>query len=203
MPNDERGTLRIESDGGWSVGDVIGLLNGVDAAYRGILMFETVLDLQADEYRRRRESFPFADGFYGPSSLVLAVTGLSATALQLWIRPQDELIVARIELSSPGFWEFLGSLSPLEVLRRYLDDRHRRRQDREYREPEERRRLELENLVLENQVIRERISLARELGLGTESLTPLMNRFLYEPLRGLDLLQDRGVIRAKAPEIDT
>ena len=31
---------------------------------------------------------------------------------------------------SPGFWEFLGSLNPLEVIRRYLNDRHERAKDR-------------------------------------------------------------------------
>jgi hypothetical protein len=48
--------------------------------------------------------------------------------------------------------EFLSGLNPLETLRRYLDDRFKRRQ-RKDREPLEQRRLQLENMERENQVM--------------------------------------------------
>ena len=75
-------------------------------------------------------------------------------------------MLQRVQLTSPGFWEFLGTLSPLEVMRNALNDRHRRRQDREYREEAERRRLDLQNDYLETEVLRDRIALAREAGLS-------------------------------------
>jgi hypothetical protein len=31
-------------------------------------------------------------------------------------------LVARVELGSPGFWEFAGALNPLEAIRKYLND---------------------------------------------------------------------------------
>ena len=97
-------------------------------------------------------------------------------------------------LQSPGFWEFLGRLSPLEVVRQYLADRHERRKDREYREAEEKRRLRLENELLENRVMRERIGIARDLGATKKDLAPLLNELVFKPLQQLDQFQDRGLI---------
>jgi hypothetical protein len=88
----------------------------------------------------------------------------------------------------------MGSLNPLEVLRQYLNDRHRRRQDRDYREAHEQQRLGLENLLLENQVLRERMEMVRELGLPDHHLTPLLNRLVYEPFQRVDVVEDRGMI---------
>src|SRR5690606_29760866 len=71
------------------------------------------------------------------------------------IPPQDRLVLNRVRIESPGFWEFLGSLNPLLHIREYLNDRHRRRQDQEYREASEKKRLELENELLQAQIERE------------------------------------------------
>jgi len=117
----------------------------------------------------------------------------------------DELLlVGRVELTSPGFLEFVGSLNPLEVVRQYLDDRHRRKQDREYRNREEERQLGLENDLREIKVVRERLNLAREYGVPEETLAPLLQGLLGQPLSILGGLQDRGVIdgsRAKLREL--
>lgn len=51
------------------------------------------------------------------------------------------------------------------------------RQDREYREDAERRRLMLENLSLENRVLAERVCLAKELG----ATARLLNYFVFKP----------------------
>lgn len=68
---------------------------------------------------------------------------------------RDRLVIAEVDLHSPGFWNFLGNLNPLEVIRQYINDRHERRKDKRYRESAEARKLELENLKLENEVLRE------------------------------------------------
>jgi hypothetical protein len=54
--------------------------------------------------------------------------------------------------------------------------------------------LELENNLLENRVIQERIEIARHLGATEQDLAPLLNEFVYRPLRELDRLQDEGII---------
>jgi hypothetical protein len=106
----------------------------------------------------------------------------------------EQLILLSVRLESPGFWEFAGSLNPLEVVRRYLNDRHERRKDREYRESAEQRRLSLENLALESRVISDRVRLAKELGAKDSDLTPILKNFLYRPLVALDPHQDRGLV---------
>jgi DNA-directed RNA polymerase specialized sigma subunit len=77
-----------------------------------------------------------------------------------------------------------------------LNDRHTRRQDREYREDAERRRLALENLSRENQVLAERIRIAKEIGATERDLTRLLDNFVFKPLLSLDHHQDSGVIGA-------
>ena len=107
---------------------------------------------------------------------------------------EDGLIIEAVRLESPGFWDFLGKLNPLEVTRKYLNDRHERRKDREYRESAERRKLELENLKLENEVIRERIDMARSVGVSEKELSPLFDTLVANPLRLLDRHQDGHLI---------
>jgi hypothetical protein len=97
-------------------------------------------------------------------------------------------------MKSPGYWDFLGKLNPLEVTRQYLQDRHERRKDREYREAAEKRRLDLDNTLLENKVIKERIEIAKNLGATEEDLAPLLNELVIKPVRELDRYQDRGAI---------
>ena len=106
----------------------------------------------------------------------------------------EQLVLYAVNLASPGFWEFLGTLNPLEVLRKYLNDRHERRKDHDYRESAERRRLELENLSLESRVLSERIRIAKEIGATDRDLAPLLNELIYKPIVLLDRYQDKNVI---------
>ena len=61
-------------------------------------------------------------------------------------------------LSTPGWLEFFGALNPLETLRKYLDDRHRRKIVNSLSDLD-RRRFELENESLENKVIAEKLAI--------------------------------------------
>lgn len=109
---------------------------------------------------------------------------------------RDRLVLHSARFESPGFWEFLGALNPLEVIRQYLNDRHERRRDREYRDAAEARRLDLENCLLENRVLRERIEIAKSLGATDSDLAPLLNELVYRPLRALNVAQDEGFIKS-------
>jgi hypothetical protein len=81
------------------------------------------------------------------------------------------------------------------VIRQYLNDRHERRRDREYREGADAGRLDLENMLLENRVLRERIEMAKSLGASEEDLAPLLDNLVHRPLRDLNAAQDDGVIK--------
>ena len=73
----------------------------------------------------------------------------------------------------------VGSLDPFETARRYLDDRHRRRQDRAYREREEERGLEsFENELREIELIERQLELARANGLSESLVRPLLARIV-------------------------
>ena len=184
---DEEGRLRVRSEGGHPVGDVLDLLNAFNAAYDGLSLFNMVLE-------------GYVNGSVAGNSRISRgrwlrfISRLTDYGLKRELNYGQQLILASVELSSPGFWEFMGTLMPLEVLRRYLDDRHRRRQDRAYREGREDRRLQLENMLLENQVIRGRIAAARQLGMTNGDISQLLERFIVEPFRLIDQVETRGMI---------
>lgn len=79
---------------------------------------------------------------------------------------------------SGNFWGFLASISPFESWRKYLVFRHKRDQDRRYREAAEARQLELENEAREVALLEKRAKIARQLGATKEQLQPLCNRIL-------------------------
>jgi len=116
--------------------------------------------------------------------------------------PDYRLEIKRIQIESPGFWEFLGALNPLQQIREYLNDRHRRRQDREYREQAERERLILENEMIrrqiwekDNAILRERIEILRIIGFTDEEIRWLIWHYVSQPLIGLGKHQDSGLIQ--------
>jgi hypothetical protein len=104
------------------------------------------------------------------------------------------IVLIAAELHSPGFFEFLGALMPLETIRKYLEDRHERRKDNQYRMAEEARRQRLENDVLELDVVKKKLDILRELGATDDDLAPIRETLIIRPLRGLDQHQDSGVI---------
>jgi hypothetical protein len=199
MPQ-RQGKIRIHGYGEIEVKLVEEYLADLRHAYDSLLVFESVMD----GFERVSREFPFP--FY-PIGLMYGWPLGSRRAVRYvrdWPPTVDEvsslvphseqLVLSAVKLSSPGFWEFLGKLNPLEVMRQYLNDRHERRKDREYRESAEERRLRLENLKLENEVISGRIRIAKELGATDRDLAPLLNELVNKPLLSLDRHQDKDVI---------
>jgi len=175
MPN-EQGSLRIFTGRSGTVAEVTGYLQDLESAYDKIYLFYRTMDLfNPDSRRFRRWSF------YWHELGALPFPLLSLEAPSEYILPEDKLTIGRIQIESPGFWEFLGSLNPLQQIREYLNDRHKRRQDREYREQSERDKLALENELIQRQVwekdnsiLRERITVMRDLGFSDEEIRSLV-----------------------------
>ena len=94
----------------------------------------------------------------------------------------------------------VGSLDPFETARRYLDDRHRRRQDRAYREREEERQLSLENELREIELIERQLELARANGLSESLVRPLLARIVGSPTEERERRQDRREIEGRLVE---
>ncbi len=192
------GALRIHSQGGIQVTEARDLLAQIDDAYNAIYAYDTFLD-SADASRRRRLPIEFIElGLFarpwGFGIEQIRDWPPKPEALQTLVPSRDRLILKSTKLESPGFWEVLGSLNPLEVIRKYIGDAHERRKDREYREASERRRLELENRLLHTEVLNKEADFLKRLGATEQDFAALRNALLYDPLRKLELLQDRGII---------
>jgi hypothetical protein len=197
----EQARLRVYGEGDIEVELVAAYLVDLKHAYDSILLFETILDgvwRAAHDFPFPLYPFPLDFDFGWPmprrGTRRIGVWPPSANEVASYVPRAEQLILSAVSLASPGFWEFLGTLNPLEVLRKYLNDRHERRKDHAYRESAERRRLELENLLLENRVLSERVRLVKEIGATDRHLAPLVNELIHKPLVALDRYQDRGMI---------
>lgn len=116
------------------------------------------------------------------------------------ILPANRLVLSGAELGSPGFWEFLGSMNPLEIIRKYLQDRHERRKDLEYRNEQERREKEVEILLDVTELMEKCIELAKRAGAPSYIVASLFNELVGRPLAALGELQDRGLLITGIPE---
>lgn len=172
----ESGVLRLHGRGDEPVDEIIGLLDALNSAYEGIVRYRLLLD-RMYSYRRwlRRYSHPFylEDGLHFWAVSDYAKYGLP---------PGFRLSLKGVRLQSPGFWDFLGKLNPLEVLRNAINDAHERRKDRDYRESAEARRLRLENIILENQALSGRMAVLRDLGMTEEEMAQVRTTLIYQPI---------------------
>lgn len=204
-----QGILRVHGHGEVEVELVIAYLADLKHAYNSIILFETIIDgLERTSRDFHSPRYPFGLYLEWPAARRRGFGHIrewppSPQEVASHVPASEQLILSAVRLSSPGSWDFLGTLNPLEVLRKYLSDRHERRKDKEYRETAERRKLDLENTLLENRVISERIGIARELGATKRDLAPLLNELVYRPIQRLDRSQDQGVItHAEIPRPD-
>lgn len=196
----QRARLKVYGQGGVEVERIAAFLVDLRQAYNSILVFDATLN---GLYRASREFEPYRYPFgfwvgplFAPRRGRQDFYSWPPTPAQIesYIPASEELILASVRLESPGVWEFLGQLLPFEVIRKWLNDRHERRKDKEYRETAEQRRLVLENLLLENQVLAERVRLAKDLGATDRDLAPLRNELIGRPLTALGRHQDSHVI---------
>lgn len=97
-------------------------------------------------------------------------------------------------LQSPGFWEFLGALNPLETLLKFLNERHERRKDLHYRNAMEAKKLLLENRILETKLVSETLDVLRKAAVPEDEIAILVRDMLLIPTYGLESLQDLKVI---------
>lgn len=196
MPPTRDAILHLPGEGGVEAALMRDLLAAAHEAHSGFIAFDRIVS----DIRRWHREFPMPRRYLGATGLWYPDWDRPGLA-DSFVFGDELLLVGRVELRSPGFWEFVGALNPLEAIRKYLDDRHRRRQDREYREREDERELGLENDLREIGVVRERLNLAREFGVPEEDLAPLVQSLIAKPLGALGALQDRGVIDGSAAKI--
>jgi hypothetical protein len=110
------------------------------------------------------------------------------------VLPSDRLVISKVNIQSPGFWEFLGSLNPLQQIREYLKDRHERKKDNEYRSRQEEELAELEIVERRDNIVNGRIVTLKELGYSDVEIRQFVTAMVIEPLNRLGRHQDRGQI---------
>jgi hypothetical protein len=122
--------LRIEARSGGKVREVAEFLSALENAYNNLYAIDFFVSSLEDLDRKRRylrhPQYPIP--FERIEGLIL---------------PEDELRLDSVIIESPGWWEVLGIPKLLETLRKYLNDRHERKKDSEFRNKYEERKKEL------------------------------------------------------------
>jgi hypothetical protein len=155
-----QGFLRIDSQGGVTAEQMRELLAALDTAYASVSRADAFLRRELAVARAARR---WARRWGPPERyLPLAAYRFGSPAGIDSMPVGHPLVVSRVTLASPGFWEFMGSLNPLEVLRQYLNDRHERRKDDRFRSPAEAERLAIENASRKLDVVRQYLDSQRE-----------------------------------------
>jgi hypothetical protein len=188
---DRSSVLRIYGNGEILVEDTFQYLSALEEAYNGTYLFFKIVE-EAEEisnfYGRQRPPIPIKN--------LLGLNWLPSDAekVRSFVPKSDRLRLIGVELHSPGFWDFLGKLNPLEVLRLYLNDRHERQKDREYRNREEERELRIKNDELEFELLKKKYEYLKDIGMPEQNITLLKEQFLSNPSRQLDRFQDMKII---------
>jgi hypothetical protein len=128
----KRAHLRAYGHGGVEVELAADCLTDLKRTYDSILFFEASID----GMRRFARDLPFALYPFGPDFRRLPGSRRRGLGGQYWpptaqeiasfVPRAEQLILASVSINSPGYWDFIGALNPLEVLRKYLNDRHER-----------------------------------------------------------------------------
>ena len=135
--------LRFQGDSPVGLDEVCATLAALDGAYRAVDHYKNLVRSAKLWAAEPRFGLWVREG--PPRKGTAFWTGLVTE------RFDDELglDLVSVVIESPGFWEFIGALNPLEQLRGYLVERHERMKDREYRNDAERRRLDAEASISE------------------------------------------------------
>ena len=113
MTRDHR-TIKILADRAGTVKELTNYLTDLENAYNSLHAFNRFLDYFHQESRSNRRMIHFICEFGIPLNSSLKLDNSSDL-----IKPVDRLVISRISIQSPGFWEIVGSLNPLQQIREY------------------------------------------------------------------------------------
>lgn len=172
-----RRLLSLEFTDGWSLKELSEFLGALRGAYGAIVEFERSAETQEDFSRRRHLMFDF------PGPVLMVAPFLSPererdpdpieTALLL----DGEPAISKIQIASPGLLEIIGSAAALTAMLSYI----KWRANNDLRREKE----SLENLLLQNKVVKQRIDLLRDAGVPKREIRKLLHG-VAEPMRKLD-----------------
>ena len=169
-------TLRIRGTLG-KVDDIAGVLLDLNQAYNG-LYFITAEDV-----------------FFEPPMLATLIEQLSQRGSRIrYMYSPHKLYLKAARFESPGWWDVVGLLNPLESIRKFMNDQHERRKDREYREEAERSRLDAELRRLHLDEVDRGADLLRKIGLPDPVIADYVVRRIAAPLDALNSPKAKGLI---------
>lgn len=223
----ENSTIRIKAERLGTVKEVRRLLKDFDNAYNSIYAFNFLVDSLLNDSERngkllddkfhdlrkywkefyRQKDFPYEPFFFDIfwDKHLRRFNGERVNLLELQskleikkiVLPSDSLIINKVNIQSPGFWEFLGSLNPLQQIREYLNDRHERCKDKKYRSRQEEDLGDLSIMEKQNNIINQRIEILKGLGYSETEIRQLVSSMIIEPLNKLGQQQDKGLIEGQ------
>jgi hypothetical protein len=185
---DKEAHIRVYTDRLGDIREIIRNLQVFEHAYNHLYALELIFD-----DAKRRYSELDEDGYSGRQKTVKTIISIRKPAEV--VLPEDRLQISSVVIQSPGFWEFLGNINPLEVLRKYLCDRHERKKDQSYRSRQEEERGDLENERLRIQVVEEKVRVLKEIGVPEEKIRRALFEHVISPLGALDGFQDKGFVK--------
>jgi hypothetical protein len=141
-----KGILQVYVSRGGPVDEAITFLTDIQDAYENLYALNLKIDEAKQKYSERNEYSWRYNSRRKPPALN------PTRKFSDLVLPDEKLIVHRVNIGSPGIWEFIGTLNPLQQLREYAKERHERRKDKEWREAEEQRQMSLENQKREQEV---------------------------------------------------
>jgi hypothetical protein len=110
------------------------------------------------------------------------------------------LELASVSFASPGFWEFLGELNPLQQIREWLKDRHERKKDIDFRNEQERDSGFLKNEAMFLGNLESKIKILRNVGVPEEEIREKVTELLGVPTRQLasafaqEIIEDAEIV---------
>ncbi len=195
-------TLQVLANRGGTIPEISRFLGDLETAYLSLYQLEYL-------FLPPRTRRPMLPQLYFELGLPFrSITSHPLIPSSDAVLPERRLVVTRVQIESPGFWEVLGSLNPLQQIREYLNDRHKRRQDKEFREAAESQKLQLENELIqrqiwekENAVLRGRILVFKEMGYSDQEIRQLVWTQTGKPLAMLGRHQDSGLIEGASTPV--
>lgn len=181
--------LKVNTEKLGDIRDIIQYLQVLEKVYNHLYAFEFVIsDAKLRHKKLNETSYPS----WGTSKPVRTIPSIRKP--EEVVLPEDRIQLTSIVIKSPGFWEFLGNINPLEVIRKYLCDRHERKKDEAYRNQQENDRGELENEKLRTEIVQDKVKVLKELGVPEEKIRKALFEHVIKPLGELDAIQDKGLV---------
>lgn len=198
---EDSGILLVEVTRAGSVDETLQFLIDLQNAYENLYALNLKIESVMKAVEQPRESIPSGKRLRPPAlSPVRRPRDV--------VLPDERMTIRRVDIKSPGLWEFLASLNPILQLREYAKDLHERRKDKEWREAEQHRemvlenqkrerdiqKMDLDNIRTRDSILAERIKILLSLGYTEEQVRRLINTHYFGPLSYLDHHFDSGLI---------